>query len=84
MRRRDFISLFGGTAAAWSLSARAQSDQMMRLGVIGNFTASVCERAAESEVAQQRLLELSWQKCRDIHNDFRWSDGGRRLISRPG
>ena len=74
MRRRDFIKVIGGGAAAWPLAARAQqSDAMRRIGVLMNFAAD--DPAAQARVTAflQALQQLGWTIGRNVRIDIRWS-----------
>ena len=56
MRRRDFISLVGGTAAAWPLAARAQQpERMRRIGVLTSLSADNPQALARNAAFQGRL-----------------------------
>ena len=74
MKRREFITLLGGAATTWPLSARAQQPEKLRtIGFTGQST-----RAAESELVAaftQRLHELGWMENRNITIEYRWSEG---------
>jgi len=74
MRRRDFITLLGGTAVAWSFGADAQqSDRMRLIGVLMGLAES--DHEAQSWVAafQEELRKLGWTEGRNIEIDTRWA-----------
>ena len=61
MRRREFITLLGGAAAAWPLGARAQQgERMRRIGVLMNVTPDHPEGKARLAVFRQALQDLGW------------------------
>jgi putative tryptophan/tyrosine transport system substrate-binding protein len=75
MRRREFITLIGGAAAAWPLAARAQQGQRMRrIGVFFPGAADDTEYQARNAAFLQGLRELGWTEGR-IRIDYRWSAG---------
>jgi len=76
MRRRDFITLFGG-AAAWPLAARAQqADRMRRIGILMTIAANDPEAQARIVVFAQSLQALGWTDGRNARIDIRWSTAG--------
>jgi ABC-type uncharacterized transport system substrate-binding protein len=74
MKRREFISLLGGTAAAWPLAARAQQgERMRRIGVLAAIAADDPESQVRNASFLQRLGELGWIVGRNLRVDYRWS-----------
>jgi putative ABC transport system substrate-binding protein len=76
MRRREFITLLGGAATAWPLSARAQQAVRMRRIV---FLHSLGENDPEVGIRiaafRQGLEALGWTEGRNIQVEHRFSDG---------
>jgi hypothetical protein len=61
MKRREFITLLGGAAAAWPVTARAQQpDQMRRIGVLMGYAESDLEAQAWVTAFVQGFKELGW------------------------
>src|SRR5512133_1923351 len=74
MRRREFIALLGGAAAAWPLAARAQQvAKLPTIGVLGPTTASVARPWTAALV--HRLGELGWIEGRTVAIEYRWAEG---------
>ena len=70
MRRRDVVTLLGGAAAAWPVTARAQqSERMRRIGVLMNFAADDPESQARLGSFVQRLSDLGWILGRNVRID---------------
>ena len=73
MKRRDFITLLGGAAAAWPLAARAQQgERVRRVGVLMNLTADDPESSARVTAFAQGLQQLGWTVGRNLRIDYRW------------
>jgi putative tryptophan/tyrosine transport system substrate-binding protein len=80
MKRRDFITLLGGAAAAWQIEARAQQpDRMRRIGVLLG-AADDPEGQARVMALKQALRELGWADGRNIQIDTRFAGADVNLI----
>src|SRR5258708_14869295 len=78
MRRREFISLLGGAAAApgmlWPIAARAQQGERVRgMGVLMYWAADDTEGQARLAAFAQALKQLGWSDGRNLRIDTRWA-----------
>jgi putative ABC transport system substrate-binding protein len=76
IRRREFVTLLGGAAAAWPFGAGAQQGEpMRRIGVLMGTTADDAESKAHLGAFLQHLQSLGWIEGRNLRIDIRWSRG---------
>ena len=80
MRRREFIALVGGTAAAWPLVAHAQkSAKVPTIGFLGATTPSVWSTFVAAFL--QRLREFGWIDGSTVAIEYRWAQGRDELYA---
>jgi putative tryptophan/tyrosine transport system substrate-binding protein len=73
MKRREFITLVGGTVAAWPFAARAQqAGKQPTIGFLGAAPSIESQRIA---AFVQRLRELGWIDGRNLAIEYRWAEG---------
>jgi putative ABC transport system substrate-binding protein len=76
MRRREFIMLLGGAAAAWPLTASAQQpERMRRIGVMIALAESDPEGQLRIAAFRRGLQDLGWSEGRNIQIEIRWPGG---------
>ena len=74
MRRRDFMTLAGGAATAWSLAARAEQAQpMRRIGVLIGFAESDPDVKSWFAAFRGALAKLGWTEGSNFRIELRWA-----------
>ena len=74
MRRRQFITLLGGTAAVWPLATHAQQAQRMRqVGILMAANQDDAEYQMRIGVFKQELRKLGWSDRENVRIHERWS-----------
>jgi len=73
VRRREFITLLGGAAAAWPLTARAQQPgRVRRIGMLIGRVADDPDAKNELAAFLRALQDLGWTEGRNLTIDYRW------------
>jgi putative ABC transport system substrate-binding protein len=75
MKRREFITLLVGAAAAWPLGGRAQQPPMRHVGVLMSTGADNADSQARLAAFLQGLQEFGWAVGRNLRIDIRWGAG---------
>jgi putative tryptophan/tyrosine transport system substrate-binding protein len=84
MRRRQFITLLGGAAAAaWPLAARAQQAERIRhIGVLMAFSENDPEAQSWARGFREELGKLGWTEGHNIQIDTRWATADVESLQR--
>lgn len=81
MRRREFITVFGGAVAAWPLAAWAQQPKRMRrVGVLEGIAEGDLQPEANLAAFRQELEQFGWKDGRNLRFDLRFGAGDAERI----
>ena len=81
IRRREFITLLGGAAVAWSLAARAQpGEKLRRVGILMPYPENEPDIQARVRAFKQELQGLGWSEGSKIEFDERWATDNMEVV----
>src|SRR6476620_4336053 len=81
MRRREFITVLSGAAAAWPLAVRAQQgERMRRIGILMPFLPTNAEMQARLRAFREELRKRGWAAGVTVQFDERWTSDNMDLI----
>ena len=82
MRRREFIGLLGGAAAAWPIAARAQPrDRARRIGILINADGDDPDWKRELAAFSERMTALGWVENANLLIEYRNGAGDADRIA---
>jgi putative ABC transport system substrate-binding protein len=73
LKRREFITLFGGTLATWTLAAKAQQPTMPVIGFLGGDSPDLWANYVRA--FQQGLRETGYVEGQNVATEHRWAQG---------
>jgi putative ABC transport system substrate-binding protein len=79
VRRREFITLLGGAAAAWPRTTMARQSGIPTVGFLGTGSSSGWQPWVSAFM--HRLNELGWIDSRTIKIEYRWGEGSRERFA---
>jgi putative tryptophan/tyrosine transport system substrate-binding protein len=81
MKRREFITLLGGAAAAWPIIVRAQQDgRVRRVGIVMAYAKGDTEFDTRVRAFQQELGRLGWTDGGNVQFDERWTTDNMDMV----
>jgi putative ABC transport system substrate-binding protein len=81
IRRREFVALLGGAAAAWPLATHAQQgDRVRRIGVLIAADENDPVWKTRLSTFTQALADLGWTDGRNVRMDLRWTGDDNNQI----